>query len=108
MCGSEVAGQRLPQLHTTFKRVRTRVAAVAVVVRVLLFLVTSMICARIRGLGSEVTTNPDHIRSDFRQKRRSYHNGFVSDENGGRKCGVSRPRVLSGETRSVTKISATR
>ena len=61
----------------TFKRVRTQVVVVVVVVRELLFLVTSVICVRIRGRGSEVTTTPYHIRSDFRLKRRSYHNGFV-------------------------------
>ena len=27
--------------------------------------------------GSEVTTTPYHIRSNFRPKRRSYHNGLV-------------------------------
>ena len=48
-----------------------------VVVRELLFLVTSVICVRIRGRRSEVTTTPYHIRLDFRLKRRSYHNGFV-------------------------------
>ena len=57
------------------KRVRTRV--VVVVVRELLLLVTSMICVRIRGRGSEVTTTPYHIRLDFRLKQRPYHNGFV-------------------------------
>ena len=77
MCGSEVAGQRLPQLLTTFKRVRTGVVVVGVVVRELLFLVTSVICVRIRGSGSEVTTTPYHIRSNFRLKQRSYHSGFV-------------------------------
>ena len=50
---------------------------VVVVVRELLFLVTSVICVRVRGRGSEVTTTPYHIRSDFRLKRRSDHNGFV-------------------------------
>ena len=57
----------------SFKRVRTRVVVVVVVVvvRELLFLVTSVICVRIRGRGSEVTTTPYHIRSDFRLKRRS-------------------------------------
>ena len=44
------------------KRVRTRVAAVAVVVRELHFFVTSVICMRIRGRGSEVTTTPYHIQ----------------------------------------------
>ena len=77
MCGSDVVGQRLPQLLTTFKRVRTRVVVVVVVVRELFFLVTSVICVRIRGRGSEVTITPYHIRSDFRLKRRSNHNGFV-------------------------------
>ena len=38
---------------------------------------TSVICVRIRGRGSEVTTTPYHIRSDFRLKRRFYHDGFV-------------------------------
>ena len=59
----------------SFKRVRTRV--VVVVVRELLFLVTSVICVRIRGRGSEVTTTPYHIRLDFRLKQRPCHNGFV-------------------------------
>ena len=77
MYGSEVAGQRLPQLLTTFKRVRTGVVVVGVVVRELLFLVTSVICVRIRGRGSEVTTTPYHIRLDFRLKQRSYPDGFV-------------------------------
>ena len=54
-----------------------RVAVVVVVVRELLFLVTSVICVRIRGHGSEVTTTPYHIRSDFCLKQRSYHNGFI-------------------------------
>ena len=54
-----------------------RVAVVVVVVRELLFLVTSVICVRIRGRGSEVTTSPYHLRSDFRLRRRSDHNGFV-------------------------------
>ena len=53
------------------------VVVLAVVVRELLFLVTSVISVRIRGRGSEVTTTPYHIRSDFRLKRRSDHNGFV-------------------------------
>ena len=43
------------------KRVRTRVVVVVVVVRKLLFLVTPVICVRIRGRGSEVTTTPYHI-----------------------------------------------
>ena len=46
-------------------------------VREPLFLVMSVICVRIRGRGSEVTTSPHHIRSDFRLKRRSCHSGFV-------------------------------
>ena len=50
---------------------------VVVVVRELLFLVTLVICVRIRGCGSEVTTTRYHIRLDFRLKRRSYRNGFV-------------------------------
>ena len=50
---------------------------VAVEVRELIFLVTSVICVRIGGRESEVTATPYHIRSDFRLKRRSYHNGFV-------------------------------
>ena len=54
-----------------------RVVVVVVVVRELLFIVTSVICVRIRGRGSEVTTTPYHIRLDFRLKRRSYHNVFV-------------------------------
>ena len=54
-----------------FKRVTTRVVVVVVMVKELLFLVTSVICVRIRGRGSEVTTTPYHIRSDFRLKRRS-------------------------------------
>ena len=36
-----------------------------------------MICVRIRGRGSEITTTPYHIRSDFRLKSRSYYTGFV-------------------------------
>ena len=59
----------------TFKRVRMQV--VVVVVRELLFLVTSVICVWIRGYGSEVTTSPYHIHSDFRLKHCSHHNGFV-------------------------------
>ena len=57
------------------KRVRRRV--VVVVVRELLFLVTSVVCVWIRGRGSEVTTTPYHIHSDFHEKQHSYHNGFV-------------------------------
>ena len=38
----------------TFKRVRTRVVMVVVVVRELLFLVTSLICMRIRGRGQRL------------------------------------------------------
>ena len=34
------------------------------------------VSVRIRGRRSEVTTSY-HIRSDFRLKRRSYHNGFL-------------------------------
>ena len=40
------------------KRVRTRVVGIVVVVKELLFLVTSVICVRIRSRGSEVTTTP--------------------------------------------------
>ena len=40
------------------KRVKTRAVVVVVLVRELLFLVTSVICVRIRGRGSEVTTTP--------------------------------------------------
>ena len=65
------------QVLIIFKRVRTRVVAVVVVVRELLFLVMSVICVRIRGRGSEVTTTPYHIHSVFCLKRFSYHNGFV-------------------------------
>ena len=54
-----------------------RVVVVVVVVRELLFLVKSVICVWIRGRGSEVTTTHYHIRSDFRLKRRSDHNGYV-------------------------------
>ena len=50
---------------------------VVVVVIELLSLVTSVICVRIRGRGSEVTTTAYHIRSDFRLKRFSYLHGFV-------------------------------
>ena len=39
---------------------------VVVVVRELLFLVTSVICVGVRGRGSEVTTTLYHFRSDFR------------------------------------------
>ena len=39
-----------------FKKVRMRLEVVVVVVRELLFLVTSVIYMRIRGCGSEVTT----------------------------------------------------
>ena len=49
----------------TLKRVRTQVVVVVVVVRELLFLVTSVICVRIRGRGSEVTTPSYHVRSRF-------------------------------------------
>ena len=59
------------------RRVRTRVVVVVVMVRELLFLVMSVFCVQIRGRGTEVTTTPYHIRSYFRLKRRSYHNGFV-------------------------------
>ena len=52
-------------LLVLIKRARTRVVVVVVVVRKL-FLVTSVICVRIRGRGSEVTTTPYHFRSDFR------------------------------------------
>ena len=48
--------------NNPIKRVRTRVVVVVVVVRELLFLVTSVICVRIRGRGSEVTTTPYHIQ----------------------------------------------
>ena len=58
-----------------------------VVVRELLFLVTSSICLRIRGRGSEVTTNAYHFRADFRLQLRSYRNGFV----------VLSPRYLSSK-----------
>ena len=37
----------------------------------------SVICVRIRGCGSEVTTTPYHIPSDFHLKQLSYHNGFL-------------------------------
>ena len=61
-----------------FKRVRTRVVVVVVVVRELFFLVTSVICVQIKGCTcrSEVTTTPYHIRSDFPLKWHSYDNGF--------------------------------
>ena len=62
-----------------FERVRTRV--VVVVVRELLFLVTSVICVRIRGRGSEVTTISYHFCSDFRLQLRSYRSGFVGESN---------------------------
>ena len=52
------------------KRVRTRVVGVVVVVKELLFLVTSVICVRTRSRGSEVTTTSYHIRSDFCLKGR--------------------------------------
>ena len=52
------------------KRVRTRAVSVVVVVKELLFLVTSVICVRIRSRRSEVTTTPHHIRSDFCLKGR--------------------------------------
>ena len=52
------------------KRVRTRVVAVVVVVKELLFLVTSVSCVRIRSRGSEVTTTLYHIRSDLCLKGR--------------------------------------
>ena len=48
---------------------------VVVVVRELLFLVMSVICVRIRGRGSDVTTTPNHIRSDFLLRR--HRNVFV-------------------------------
>ena len=51
-----------------------RVVVVVVVVRELLFIVTSVICVWIRGRGSEVTKSPYHIRSDFRLHQRSYQN----------------------------------
>ena len=54
-----------------------RMQVVVVVIRELLFLVTSVICVWIRGYGSEVTTTPYHIHSDFRLKHCSHHNGFV-------------------------------
>ena len=47
-----------------------RMQVVVVVVRELLFLVTSVICVRIRGRGSEVTTTLYHIRSDLCLKGR--------------------------------------
>ena len=65
----------LKHIMHIIKRVRTQV--VVVVVRELLFLVMSVICVRIRGCGSEATTTPHHIRSDFCLKQCSYHNGFV-------------------------------
>ena len=61
----------------TFERVRTRVVVVVVAVRELLFPVTSAICVRIRGRGSEVTTTPYHFLSDFRLKQRFYQSGFI-------------------------------
>ena len=54
--------------QASVKRLRTRV--VVVVVKELLYLVTSVICVRI-------TTTSYHIRSDFRLKRRSYRDGSV-------------------------------
>ena len=44
------------QYCLSFERVRTKVVVAVVVVRELFFLVTSVICVRIRGRGSEVTT----------------------------------------------------
>ena len=41
-------------IFVIFKRVRTRVVVVVVVVRELLFLVTSVICMRIRGRGQRL------------------------------------------------------
>ena len=46
--------QSLWVLCTAFKRVRTQVVVVVVVVRELLFLVTSVICMRIRGRGQRL------------------------------------------------------
>ena len=43
-------------IYSSTERVRTRVVVVVVVVRELLFLVTAVICVRIRGRWSEVTT----------------------------------------------------
>ena len=45
-------------------------------VREILFLVTPVICVRIRGRESEVTTTC-LFRSDFRLQLRSYSSGFI-------------------------------
>ena len=42
-------------------RVRARVVVVVVVLREVLFFLTSVICVRVRGHGSEVTTTPYQI-----------------------------------------------
>ena len=56
----------VPCHHTDLSLMSVRTKVVVVAVRELLFLVTSMICVRIRGRGSE-----------FRLIQRSDHNGFV-------------------------------
>ena len=58
-------------------RARVKTREVAVVVAVLLFVVTSGICLRIRGRRSRVTTTPNHFRLDLRLQLRSYRSGFV-------------------------------
>ena len=54
-----------------------RMQVVVVVIRELLFLVTSVICVWIRGSGSEVTTAPYHFCSHFRPQLCSYRSEFI-------------------------------
>ena len=63
------------QGNITVLHYRDRV--VVSLVRELLFLVTSVIFAWIRGRGSKVTTTPYDFRSDFCQQLRFYRSGFV-------------------------------
>ena len=76
-----------------FKGVRMKVALVVAVAKQLLFLVASVVCVRIRGRGSEVTTTLYHF-VQFRLQRRSYRSGFV----------VLFPRYLSRKLKTYIGI----
>ena len=61
-----------------FKKVRMRLVVVVVVVRELLFLVTSLIYMRMEVAGQRLPQRLNHTYSDSRLKQCSYHNEFVA------------------------------